>query len=264
VARDMNLLRAFLDLCGRASTAACAFSAGSPAATRAKFGALLRRLSRRPVTIGTPPQTYTYADAVTDVPVGVVSEWPCGARLLQALWAGHGALCPSSDGPAAWTQAAGVFGRPYYGEEEQLAVLCSDSPNPRDPRLYPWLAAAAYARSGGYGPDYTWNAEECARWPAAAAQDRYTGPWNRRTAGTLLLLGNTGDPDTAYWNSVALCQELARARLLTVDGYGHTETSNPSTCATNDMIRYVLTGKLPAPGAVCRQNGTPFPEPGQS
>ena len=57
-------MRAFLDLCGKAATSACAFSAGTPAATRAKWAALLRRLCWHPVTIGTPPQAYTYADAV--------------------------------------------------------------------------------------------------------------------------------------------------------------------------------------------------------
>jgi pimeloyl-ACP methyl ester carboxylesterase len=256
-------LRDFLGLCGQASTAACAFSAGTPAATQAKFAALLRRLYRHPVTVGSPPRTYTYADTVASVPVGLVANWPCGARLLQALWAGHGTLCSSSGqtAPAAGTRAAGPFHGAYYGEEEQLAVLCSDSPNPRNPRLYPWLAALSYLQSGGYGPDYTWNSEQCAQWPAAAAQDRYTGPWNRRTASTILLLGNTGDPDTPYQASVALSHELARARLLTVDGYGHTEGSNPSTCATTAAVRYALTGVLPPPGTVCQQNGTPFPTP---
>ena len=60
------MMRAFLDLCGKTATSACAFSAGTPAATRAKWATLLRRLRRHPVTIGTPPQTYTYADAVVN------------------------------------------------------------------------------------------------------------------------------------------------------------------------------------------------------
>jgi hypothetical protein len=214
---------------------------------------------------------------VADVPVGYVAGWPCGAQLLQALWAGHGKVCPpgaastaatateaaaaqpATAWPARQQGAAGRFGAAYYGQEEQLGVLCADAPNPRDPRLYPLLAALAYRQSGGYGPDYTWDSERCATWPAGAAQDRYTGPWNRRTAGTILLLGNTGDPTTPYQNSVALSHELARARLLTVDGYGHTESANPSTCATRDGVRYLLTGVLPPAGTVCPQNGTPFP-----
>jgi len=33
----------------------------------------------------------------------------------------------------------------------------------------------------------------------------------------------------------------------------------PSTCATNDEIRYLLTGALPSPRNVCKQNVTSFP-----
>src|SRR6204780_1730794 len=64
------VMRDFLDLCGKTTTSACAFSAGTRAATRAKWATLLRRLRRHPVTIGTPPQTctppqtYTYPTAV--------------------------------------------------------------------------------------------------------------------------------------------------------------------------------------------------------
>jgi pimeloyl-ACP methyl ester carboxylesterase len=259
-------LRDFLDLCGQTATSACAFSAGSPAATRAKWATLLRRLLRHPVAIGSPPQVYTYAGAVTSVPLGTVAQWQQGAALIQQLWVasaspGHAAPAPS---PAANAQAAtpapaAALPPPYSGQEQQLAMLCSDGPNPRDPATYPALARLAYARSGPFGPEFTWGSEECAAWPAAADQDRYSGPWNRRTASTILLFGNTGDPTTPYQNSVALSHELARARLLTIDGYGHTETKNPSTCALGYAIRYLLTGALPPAGTVCRQNAAPFP-----
>jgi pimeloyl-ACP methyl ester carboxylesterase len=255
-------LREFLDLCGQASTSACAFSAGSPAATRAKWATLLRRLLRHPVAIGSPPQVYTYAGAVTAVPLGTVAQWQQGAALIQQLWVasaspGHAAPAPSPD--AATPTATTAPPAPYSGQEQQLAVLCSDSPNPRDPGAYPALARLAYARSGAFGPEFTWGSEECAAWPAAASQDRYSGPWNRRTASTILLFGNTGDPTTPYQNSVALSRELARARLLTIDGYGHTETKNPSACAIDNEVRYLIAGVLPPPGAVCLQNATPFP-----
>lgn len=72
-------------------------------------------------------------------------------------------------------------------------------------------------------------------------------------------MGNTGDPATPYQDSVALSRELARARLLTIDGYGHTETNNPSSCALGYALRYLLTGALPPGGTVCPQNATPFP-----
>jgi len=158
-------MRAFLDLCGKTTTAACAFSAGTPAATRAKWDTLLHRLGSHPVTIGTPPQTstYTYADAVVSVPLGTVSQWQAGASVLQQLWAASAA----GSGPSA--SAAAAPPAVYTGEEQQIAVLCSDSPNPRDPSAYATAARMAYALSGAFGLEWAWNTEACADWPAAAA-----------------------------------------------------------------------------------------------
>jgi hypothetical protein len=48
---------------------------------------------------------------------------------------------------------------------------------------------------------------------------------------------------------------LARARLLTVDGFGHTAASNGSTCAINYEIGDLLTGALPPAGTVCTEDG---------
>ncbi len=262
-------LKAFLDLCGMTSTAACAFSAGTPAATRAKFSTLLHRLRQHPVTIGTPPQTYTYASTVASVPLGDVAAWQGGGSLLQQLWAASATRRRASAAtPAAGGLATGLSGAAaspsvvYTGREQQLAVFCSDSPNPRDPRAYADAARLAYARSGVVGPENAWYPDEqCAGWPSAAGQDRYAGPWNRPTASPILLIGNTGDPRTSYQDSVAMSRNLARARLLTVDGYGHTEFDNPSTCATTYEIRYFLAGALPRAGTICQQDAAPFPPP---
>jgi TAP-like protein len=70
---------------------------------------------------------------------------------------------------------------------------------------------------------------------------------------------DTGDPVTPYRGAVAMSHLLARARLLTVDGFGHTEFLNPSTCAQNYESSYLLTGTLPPAGTACPQNGIPFP-----
>jgi pimeloyl-ACP methyl ester carboxylesterase len=262
------VMRAFLNLCGKTTTSACAFSAGTPAATRSKWARLLRRLRRHPVTIGTPPQTYTYAAAVAvqAALLHTVSQWPSSASLLQQLWVASAAGRPSTAAsPATRAQAtppAATATAPpavYSGFEQVLAVLCSDSPNPRDPAAYPAVARRAYTRSGAFGPNQAWFLVACADWPAAAAQDRYSGPWNRPTASTMLLIGNTGDPVLPYKDSVAMSRDLARARLLTVDEYGHTVANNPDTCATAYEVRYLLTGALPRPRTVCKQHAAPFP-----
>jgi hypothetical protein len=131
-------------------------------------------------------------------------------------------------------------------------------PNPTDVKAYPALAAQGEVNSGGFGLADVWQAEECAKWPKAAAEDRYAGPWNHMTSNTILLLGNTGDPVTSYQSSVDLTHELARARRLTIDGYGHTEANNPSACALTYEEKYLLTNALPAVGTVCAQSIVPF------
>jgi hypothetical protein len=56
-----------------------------------------------------------------------------------------------------------------------------------------------------------------------------------------------------------MSRDMARARLVTVNGYGHTTGNNPSTCAISDAVTYTLTGALPAPGTDCLQSATPIP-----
>jgi pimeloyl-ACP methyl ester carboxylesterase len=266
--------RSFLDLCGQAGTTGCAFSAGTPAATRAKYITLLQRLRQHPVTIGTPPQAFTYADTINDVPLGQVAFvrlWQGTAVLLQQLWAASAAgpapaagPVPAADGAAApgtANHAATAPAAAYAGPEQALAQECADTAGPRGARAYEAAARLGAARSGGIGLGLAWQEEPCAAWPASASKDRYTGPWNRPTASPILVIGNTGDPVTPYRSAVAMSRDLARARLLTVNGFGHTENLNPDVCATNYEVRYLETGALPPAGTVCRSDAQPFPAP---
>jgi pimeloyl-ACP methyl ester carboxylesterase len=251
-----RVMTAFLDLCGNAGVTACAFSAGTPAATTAKWNTLLRLARKHPVNLG-QQGTYTYADVVGAASsLGQVGQWQNNAILLEQLWtaATTGATPSPSAAPSPSTGPSASGPSYYTGPEQQLANQCADSPNPRDLAAY-----AAASAVNTFAPVAAWDLYGCADWPAAAAQDRYAGPWNRPTASTILVVGNTGDPWTAYQDSVAMSRDLARARLLTVDGYGHTTGSNPSTCAFGDMINYTLTGALPPPGTICQQNINPFP-----
>jgi hypothetical protein len=186
--------------------------------------------------------------AVISLPLAQVSAWKEGAEQLQQLWTA------SAAGRAV--AAAAAKSAPYAGQEQSYAVRCSDSADPRDPRAYTAAARLASARSGLIGLSWVWPDEPCANWPRG--DDAYSGPWNRRTANPILLIGNTGDPATSYENSLAMSRALSRARLLTVDGYGHTEFSNPSACAGSYEDRYLLTGALPPADTVCKQDAVPF------
>jgi pimeloyl-ACP methyl ester carboxylesterase len=269
-------LNAFLDLCGQRSTDQCAFSAGSPAATREKWTTLLQRLREHPVTLG--DVTITYAVLVSDMndwltttePQPGFIGWTAAAGMLQEVWerstpgdalAGArpvaSAILTARRGAAARRASGGVV-QPYSGPEQGLAVLCAESPNPRDPLAFLVLDPLTFARAGDLGPWWIWTFDEpCASWPATAA-DHYAGPWNQPTANPILVIGNTVDPETPYEGAVAMAGYLARARLLTVDGYGHSALLNPSTCASAYVSRYVVDGTLPPPGTVCPQNHPPF------
>ena len=276
----------FLTLCGQASTSSCAFSAGSPAATRAKWSTLLARLQRHPVTIGSPPQAVTYASVITAAPPGQAAQWPQEAAELQQDWIASGTGTTAA-GSSAVAQAASGRGNPagsgpapgsvspaaaagtsspalppaYNGIEQLYALLCDDTSNPRNPGSYPAIARNAARSLGGFGPEEAWLDEPCAQWPGNGAQDRYTGPWNRPAAHPVLVFGNTGDPFVNYRDSVAAARDLGNARLLTINQFGHSEALNPDACATSYKVSYLLTGALPPAGTVCQADAPPFPAP---
>src|SRR6185312_4798219 len=66
-------LNAFLDLCGSADAAHCAFTAGSPDATRAKYAALLARLQTDPQSA---KLTYAQVVSITGNDLYSVASWP--------------------------------------------------------------------------------------------------------------------------------------------------------------------------------------------
>ncbi|MBV2155373.1 alpha/beta hydrolase [Kitasatospora sp. SUK 42] len=251
-------LNTFLDRCGAAGPAACAFSAGGPEATRAKFAALTERLDRGPITVGTGAQAVTYDQAsaastiavllyaVAPVPGAPGTGWPGLGEQLQRLWT-------APDTPAAPLPVGGPPNQPQV-----LGVLCADTVDPPAGADYPALADLARARSGAAGPYWVWQTERCAQWPAEAARDRYDGPWDRPTAAPVLVVANTGDPVWPYEGSRALADTLDRGRLLTVDGGGHTVLGNPSGCAAGHEERYLVDGLLPPRGEVCAPDRQPF------
>jgi hypothetical protein len=70
-------LGAFLTLCGQATTPNCAFSAGTPARTHAKFTALLARLRTGPITITLGGQKVTFTRLIiSPIPSASLPGWP--------------------------------------------------------------------------------------------------------------------------------------------------------------------------------------------
>jgi len=245
-------LKAFLKLCGQTSTDNCAFSEGNAPATEAKFNKLLQQLQAQPVILDGYRFTYAvlltsiYSDLLVTQKFANFRGWSHIGEVLEKILKAPPST-PDNPGkiPVELPDQGG------------LSVECAESPNPRNPMLYPQLAAFSFDRAGDIGPDLVWADQPCATWQGKAA-DNYTGPWNRPTANPILVVGNTVDPSTPYENSVTMTRVLAHARLLTVDGYGHTTLLNPSQCAKDYIAMYFTTGALPPDNTVCQQDQPPL------
>jgi pimeloyl-ACP methyl ester carboxylesterase len=255
-------LSGFLRECDAAG-AACAFSGGA----RAKFDRLRERFRRGPVTL--PDGTVLTLDDLIGFIGGTlyaVDAFPSSAQALQEVYtilfepAVAGARAGSSPSlrlPAGAPPGRGWLADAYSfnGNDAFYAVNCADAPLPRVPALYPAFAVAFEAAHPTFGRGEAFSEVGCANWPRV--EERYAGPWNRRTARTVLVVNPTYDPATRYAFGQRMSRQLGNARLLTLDGFGH--TSQFSVCVHGWYTRYLLAGDLPPVGTRCAQDRAPFP-----
>lgn len=263
--------------CGLVDATRCAFSAGSAEATTEKWSDLLAKVERSPVTLD--GQTLTAADLLSFVqssiyiiePVpgfGRFPGWAAVAETIQQVWDAAGSSTTTTSTTSAAPEAtAGTTAVPAPDTTSptgpsvyttsggrQLSVICGESPNPTTDAAYVAQAKSSYERVGLTA--WPWVAA-CTGWSAEAA-DPYLGPWDTYRA-PVLVIGNTFDPATPYTSSQRMAEELADGRLLTVDGFGHTQLLNRSACAQELVAAYLVDGTLPPEGTRCAQDGSPFP-----
>jgi pimeloyl-ACP methyl ester carboxylesterase len=257
---SLATLNEFFRLCD-AGGEACAFSEGNP---KRRYDRLARRLLREPVQLpdgqgGT--LTVTYADLVV-ITLGALydpSVWPDLAALLQDLWE---LTSPRAAAASLNTLRArlGAFQQEDYPNfvEGGPGVFCSETDNPSHVGAWSRAARVSDRRFRYFGRPWTWTFSICEPWPGWD-EDRYDGPWNRRTAQPVLVVGNLFDPATRYQGAVTLDRLLPRSRLLTLAGWGHTSLFL-SACIDAHVSRYLLTSQVPAKGTVCQPDVVPFAE----
>lgn len=88
-------------------------------------------------------------------------------------------------------------------------------------------------------------------------EDAYAGPFNRRTAAPVLVVGNFWDPSTNYAGAVSTSRLLPHSRLLSSNNWGHTAYGR-GACATAWIDAYLLTGTPPIGHTVCANALQPF------
>jgi pimeloyl-ACP methyl ester carboxylesterase len=248
-------LREFFRLCAAAGPR-CAFGAGDPAG---EYRRLADRLRAAPAVLSSPDgstTTVTYADLVlaTVVYLERPAMWKDFAALLEQLRLA--AAGQPSDAAALRLRSLDGHRDDGYDNSSDAfqAVVCGDTDNPKDPFAWGRVAAERDRVAPYFGSFWTWLTAPCGAWQGPVA-DRYAGPWKARTARPVLVVNNRFDPTTPYEAAVRLNETLPRSRLLVSDGWGHL-ASGTSSCVDKAISAYLIRGRLPVAGSICK------PDPG--
>jgi pimeloyl-ACP methyl ester carboxylesterase len=224
-----------------------------------RYARLAKRLRKAPI------HHVHYQDLISGT-LGAMydsSSWPDLARALADL-EGRAPAGRLERDLAALRRADGLSAAARYRNfpEGFPGVACSDSDNPSDYEAWHDQGAIADERFGYFGRIWTWISSVCARWPGYD-QRRYMGPFDRRTANPVLVIGNLWDPATRYQGAQIVHSLLPNSALLTVRGWGHTSLFL-SRCADRVSAAYLTDLRTPKPGKICDQDNVPFQASGAS
>ena len=263
-------LQAFLTVCDQNANR-CTFAPGPGHTSAAKFATLMQQLR---ISAADSPSlgTVTYADAVGYVAHDLYkySNWSYLADYLQdlntavhteALATPNRMALAAVPAPAVAHRRATDTAADTAAYDNSLdiaeAVTCEDSNNPTRPDVWERDAQLRDHIAPYFGSYWTWLDEAFATWTVTAPA-RYTGPFDIKPAHPLLVIGVLRDPATRYADAVALADTSPGARLLTINGTGHTSRNTASTCAQTATAAYLGSGQLPHHGAVCGVQTRPF------
>ena len=220
---------------------------GTPAEAQTQLDQLIARADGHPLPTSTNGRELTQALLVTGVVQGMYSQslW---TRLTEAL-----TQAMQGDGTGLLVLADAYYQRDAsgrYGEvlQSNTPIFCLDHPEPRSVDQIAKDSADLERRYSLLGKVMGWSAVTCVNWPAKPVlqPQRLTAPG----APPILVVGSTGDPATPYEWAKSLAGQLSRGRLLTREGFGHTGYGE-SDCVNQAVDSYLVSGKLPAEGAVC-------------
>ncbi|MGW4160115.1 alpha/beta hydrolase [Streptomyces sp. NPDC004788] len=264
----------FLKRCTAAGAPRCAFAEGD---TRARFDAIRDHLRTSPVTLPSG-ETVTLSSFTSQVANALYAQSRLAplARSLQALdqvinprpgfgvAVAQGVSADEADrlakvAPAALREAPADS--PYTSDDSYFGVNCQDKPYPTNPKAFANLARAWELDAPTFGRYQAYDSPACATWPSPArASERYAGPWNKRTANPVMVIGNTFDPATQYRFAQNMQRELGNSVLVTVDVIEHCAVGRSK--ALNALVTsYLVDQTAPKPGQILKPDLDPFPVP---
>lgn len=263
-AASYRALEELLTRCGQAGTARCSFA---DADTPARYDQLANQLKAHPLELAASAvaaTTYTYSDLVSGTE-GYLHD-PSGYQGLFADLTDLAKLtAPGGAGADHDTIVRDLLSRrepaptyPYDHLAAQDGIACTDSLHAADAASWPAQAAAADRDSPYFGAFYAWISVPCATntWTAQDS-DVYRGPFNRRTAGPVLVVGNRWDPATSYDNAVMVAAMLPNSRFVDSEGWGHQAIAS-SACVDNAEFGFLVDPQSTPSTTHCVGDVQPF------
>lgn len=266
-AASYRALHELLRRCQQIGQSRCSFAGAD---TQARFDQLADRLQAHPLRLAAPgvsTTTYTYANLIFDT-----EQWLHDPNGYQGLFADLTDLAQLTAPGGAGADRNAVVLRflarhpatpptPGYDNhlEAQSGEQCADSRNAPDATAWPAAAAAADRSAPYFGAFYAWVSVQCAS-DTWTAQDPnvYQGPFDRRTAAPVMVVGARWDPVTSYDSAVKVARLLPNSRLVSSDSWGH-EALTTSACVDDTVYDYVIDPTAPAPKTTfCRGDVQPF------
>ncbi|MEE1804415.1 MULTISPECIES: alpha/beta hydrolase [unclassified Streptomyces] len=230
--------------------AACRLPGSTPKEIQAFITDLLDRIGKKPIA-GIGPRKLTETQATNGIAQALYSKdfWPYLEQGLDEADGGNGALLLAlSDSLNGRDQN----GRYSNLQAANVAVNCADSKE-RYTLAQTKAKLPAFRKASPVFGDYLgWGLMSCTKWPV---KGQWTTPdVSAPGSAPILIVGNTGDPATPYAGAKAMATALGKGVgvELTYHGQGHGSYDSGDRCVQSAVNGYLLNGKVPAAGTVCK------------
>ncbi|MEU3600124.1 alpha/beta fold hydrolase [Streptomyces sp. NPDC006798] len=228
----------------------CLIAGTTVAEVEGQITELLKRLDRQPVPAA-GGRELTQTQALNGIAQSLYSQqfWPLLEQGVDEADGGDGSLL------LALSDA--MNGRNENGEYDNMgaaftAISCVDTEDRASVAQVEAKLPAFRAASPVFGDYLGWGMLGCSNWPVP-------GTWEHPDvsapgAPPIVVIGNTGDPATPYEGARAMVGALGPGVgvEITYEGQGHGAYNATSTCVKGAVDAYLLEGRVPAAGTVCR------------
>lgn len=144
----------------------------------------------------------------------------------------------------------------YYSNQTDISIMinCLDWKEPRTVEEMALDRAEFIKAAPIFGPFLNFAGLPCKYWKAKPQLP--TMPLKNIDTLPILVIGVTNDPATPYKWAQDLTKVFTNAKLLTLDGDGHTGHSQGNKCIDSVVDSYFLTGKIAQEPLICAKSGT--------